>query len=88
MSRSLVIAFSGKIINPSKMELISLSNLIWYNRQMQETAVNYMFTDNGKIISATAISKCSYNTQLMNKLSCMDYNKEPFDMNAEIKKLF
>ena len=55
---------------------------------MQETAVNYMFTDDGKIISATAISKCSYNTQLMNKLSCIDYNKEPFDMDAEIKKLF
>ena len=77
-----------KIINPSMMELISLSNLIWYNRQMQETSVNYIFTEGEKIISATAISKCSYNTQLMHKLSCMDYTKEPFDMDAEIKKLY
>ena len=55
---------------------------------MQETSVNYMFTEGEKIISTNAISKCSYNTQLMNKLSCMDYNKEPFDMDAEIKKLY
>jgi len=88
MSRSLIISFSGKMLNPSKMELISLSNLVWNSPKMQEMAVNYTFTEGNKIISTNEISRRTYNLQLINHLSCIDYSKEPFDMGAELKRLF
>jgi len=72
MSKHLILRISTEIVNPSKMELISLSNLMWHSKS--KAYIRYIFPDTSYGIHAHVD-----NLKIINHLSLAD-STQPQDI--------
>ena len=69
MSKHLILRISTEIVNPSKMELISLSNLMWHSKG--KSYIRYIFPD-----TSYGIHGHLDNQKIINHLSLADPSED------------
>lgn len=87
MYQSLYITLRTGFRNPSKLELISMINLIHKTDPKSTTSVNYMIVDTIEPIQKNKVHGIVPNMKLLNYLSSNDYHDTSIDINALLKQL-
>ncbi len=77
MSRNLILNISCTLVNPNKLELISLSNFLWHGAEMKHPYIKYNFTLDHKHHSAYVIDNRIDNLKILSHLSVTNYNTIP-----------
>jgi hypothetical protein len=77
MSRSLILNVSYTLVNPKKLELIALSNVLWHSSEIKHPYIKYNFAVGSKHHSAYVIDSRLDNLKILNHLSLTNYNSIP-----------
>jgi hypothetical protein len=77
---------TGQLVNPTKVELISLLNLVWQTPQMNCGSLTYGLEENNSFRGVYTVNDRTRNLQILNHLSVIDYSKDFTDIQTFIKK--
>jgi len=86
MSRKLIIGMTYTLVEPSKLGLISLSNLLWNSPQAKHENIYYTIIEGSKQISRYVIYEHRQNLNVLNHLSSIDCTDPSVNIDTMLKR--